>query len=370
MAKKNIFLNDVDIPEIVQDKAEEAFSTIIAERKSAMEKNKDKDWNSNEVRNIKWNRKMTKIVAAAAACAAIILTANVIVGKTGRSNMGDQEITAKTSNDSGIESADASLGASDTLTQETADGKDEGVLSAIDKMFTLHVKAAEADEEQNGEGQTGDEQSTQLLAGQPVPLLSSDKANSWVLGGDDVDGGSAVDYCISMPFTCVGDHIEKVTYSINNGAFQIVQPENETIIVDGQLYDGELNTGMIGGDYNEENGGLPSRPFEVALYRSFTLDYNRQSDEYTWINICNNRSVSKDVFDSIWGEGKSLEDMNNGMQQMLDNTVITCTVQYSDNTSQSVDINVNSRIMSCAEAGEEPKYEGEKSVYFTFELQE
>lgn len=336
MAKKNVFLYDVDIPEIVQDKAEEAFSTIIAERKSAMEKNKDKDWSANGVRNIKWNRKITKIMAAAAACAAIILTANVIVGKMGHGNMGDQAITDK---------------------------------AAIDKMFTLHVKAAEADGEQNGEGQPGDEQSTQLLAGQPVPLLSSNKANSWVLGGNDEDG-SVVDYCISMPFTCVGDHIEKVTYSINNGAFQIVQPENETIIVDGQLYEGELNTGMIGGDYNEENDGLSSRPFETVLYRSFTLDYNRQSDEYTWINICNNRSVSRDVFDSIWGEGKSLEDMNNGMQQMLDNTVITCTVQYSDNTSQSVDINVNSRIMSCVEAGEEPKYEGEKSVYFTFELQE
>lgn len=365
MAKKNIFLYDVDIPEIVQDKAEEAFSIIIAERKIVMETKKVKDGSTNGGRNIKQNRKITKIMAAAA-CAAIILTANVIVGRSGRSNMGDQEITGKTLNDPGIESADASLGESDISTQETVDGKGEGVLSAIDKMFTLHVRAAEADGEQNGEGQTGDEQSTQLVAGQPVPLLSSDKANSWVLGGDDC----VVDYCISMPFTCVGDHIEKVTYSINNGAFQIVQPENETIIIDGQLYEGELNTGMIGGDYNEENDGLPSRPFETVLYRSFTLDYNRQSDEYTWINICNNRSVSKDVYDAIWEEGRSLEEMNGGMQQVLDNTVITCTVQYSDNTSQSVDINVNSRVMSCVEAGEEPKYEGERSVYFAFELQE
>ena len=366
MAKKNIFIYDVDIPEIVQDKAEEAFSIIIAERKSFMETNKVKDGSTNGVRNIKRNRKITNIMAAAA-CAAIILTANVIVGRSGRSNMGDQEITGITSNDSGIESADASLGASDISTQETVDGKDEGVLSAIDKMFTLHVRAAEADGEQNGEGQTGDEQSTQLLAGQPVPLLSSDRAHSWVLGGNGLDA-SAVDYCISMPFTCVGDHIEKVTYSINNGAFQIVQPKNETIIVDGQLYVGTLNTGMIGGGYNED--GLPSRPLERVLYRSFTLDYNRQSDEYTWINICNNRPVSKDIYDAIWGEGRSLEEMNGGMQQVLDNTVITCTVQYSDNTSRSVDINVNSRVMSCVEAGDVPNYEGEMALYFTFELQE
>lgn len=260
------------------------------------------------------------------------------------------------------------LGSDDVEEQETAEKKETGAPSAFDKMFTLYVKAAETDGKQSGEGRKQDGQSTQLSVGKSVPLLNSDKADSWVLGGDDVNG-SVVDYCISMPFTCEEDHIEKITYSINNGAFQIVQPEDESIIVDGQLYEGELDTGSIGGDYDEENGGLPSRPFETVLYRSFTLDYNRQADEDTWINICNNRSVSKEVFDEIWGEGKSLEDMNHGIQQMLDNTVITCTVQYADHTSRAVTIKVGSKIMSCAEAGEESKYEGEESVYVTFELQ-
>lgn len=342
MAKKNIFLYDVDIPEVVQDKAEEAFLAIFAERESTMEKNKDKDWSTNGVKKRKRNGKLAKMMAAAAACAVIILTANVFVGRLERSNVGEQE---------------------------TGEERDTGALSAIDKMFTLYVKAAETGGKESGEGRTGDGQSTQLSVGKPVPLLSADKADSWVLGGDDEDG-SVVNYCISMPFTCVGDHIEKITYSINNGAFQIVQPENASIIVDGQLYEGELNTGSIGGDYDEENGGMPSKPFETVLYRSFTLDYNRQTDEDTWINICNNCPVSKEVFDAIWGEGNSQEDMNHGMQQMLGNTVVTCTVQYSDHTSQTVDIKVGSKIMSCAEVGMEPVYEGEESVYVTFELQE
>lgn len=356
MAKKNIFLYDVDIPEAVQDKAEEAFLRILAERESAMEKNSDK--------KRKQNRRLTKILAAAAACAVIVLTANVFTGSLGRGDVGEQETAEKNLSDSGAET-DMSAGGSDMAEQET----DTGAPSALDKMFTLYVKAAEADGKQSGEERTGDGQPTQLSVGKSVPLLSSDKANSWVLGGDDVNG-NVVDYCISMPFTCVGDHIEKITYSINNGAFQIVQPENASIIIDGQLYEGELNTGSIGGDYDEENGGLPSKPFETVLYRSVTLDYNRQTDEDTWINICNNRPVNKEVFDALWGEGKSLEDMNNGIQQMLDNTVITCTVQYSDQTSQTVTIKVGSKVMSCSEAGEEPKYEGEESVYFTFELQE
>lgn len=356
MAKKNIFLYDVDIPEVVQDKAEEAFSSILAERESAMEKNTDK--------KRKRNRKLAKMMAAAAACAVIVLTANAFTARLGFGDVEEQETAEENLSASGTET-DMSAGESDMAAQET----DTGAPSVFDKMFTLYVKAAETDGKQSGEERTQDGQSTQLSVGKSVPLLSSDKANSWVLGGDDVDG-SVVDYCISMPFTCVGEHIEKITYSINNGAFQIVQPEDESIIVDGQLYEGELNTGSIGGDYDEENGGLPSRPFETVLYRSFTLDYNRQTDEDTWINICNNRSVDKEVFDAIWGEGKSLEDMNRGIQQMLDNTVITCTVQYADHTSQAVTIKVDSKIMSCAEAGEEPKYEGEESVYVTFELQE
>lgn len=368
MAKKNVFLYDVDIPEVVLDKAEEAFSTIIAERKSKMEKNKDKNLSANEVKKIQRNRKLTKIMAAAAACAVIVLTANVFTEKLRRSDVGEQETTEKNLSASGTET-DTSAGVSDMAAKETGEEKDTGAPSAFDKMFTLYVKAAEAEGEQSGKGGTNEKQSVQLAVGKSVPLLSADKANSWVLGGDD-ENGNVVDYCISMPFTCVGDHIERITYSINNGAFQIVQPENESIIVDGQLYEGELSTGSIGGDYDEGNGGLPSRPFETVLYRSFTLDYNRQSNKDTWINICNNSPVSKDIFDAIWGEGKSLEDMNNGMQQMLDNTVITCTVQYADQTSQAVDIKVDSKIMSCVEAGEEPKYEGEKSVYITFELQE
>ena len=68
-----------------------------------------------------------------------------------------------------------------------------------------------------------------------------------------------------------------------------------------------------------------------------------------------------------------LESFNSGLQKLLDNTVITCTVWYTDNTSQSVDIKVGSRIMTYREAGEpEASVKGdpdEETVYITFELQ-
>ena len=163
-----------------------------------------------------------------------------------------------------------------------------------------------------------------------------------------------------------GEDIETVTYSINNGAFQIVQPENESerIIDDGKLYEGEMHTGLIGGDYSEENNGLPSRPYETVLYRSFTLDYERQSDEYTWINICNSCPYDEEIFNLIWGEKATLEDYSDAIDKLLDHTVITCTVHYADGTEQSADIRVGSRIIT------EDIGDGElgKAVVITYEL--
>ena len=234
----------------------------------------------------------------------------------------------------------------------------------IDKLFTLQVKAADSE----------DGKTIPLAEGNPIPVTMKDnKTGSWMFGADDVEG-SVVNYCINIPqIVCEGGQIDSITYSINNGAFQIVQPENgESLITDGQLYEGELNTGSIGGDYNEEREGLPSEPFETLFYQSFTLDYDRQSDEHTWINICNERPDSKEIVQLIWNEEGSEEKYSSGVQKMLDNTVITCTVNYQDGTSQSVDIKVDSHIMTRREAGQ-PLDEGidpeEKMTVITFELQ-
>ena len=63
------------------------------------------------------------------------------------------------------------------------------------------------------------------------------------------------------------------------------------------------------------------------------------------------------------------------MQKMLDQTTITCTVNYTDQTSQSVDIKVGSRLMTRREAGEpldpgmSPEELEEQTVVITFEQQ-
>ena len=325
MLKDNIFLEDVEVPEIVQQKADRAFFTIQAERSFLM----------NDM--VKKEKKVfSKRIALAAACMAVVVAAGALAGPV------------------------------KGVLERSKTGSEDPLLAAvdqIDKLFTLQVKAA-------GDG---DGQMVPLAEGDPIPVtINDEKTGSWVFGAD----GDIVDYCINIPqIVCEGDRIESITYSINNGAFQIVQPEGaESIVSEGQLYTGELNTGSIGGDYEdtENANGLPPRPYETLLYKSFTLNYDRQSDEDTWINICNERSDGEEIVQLIWNKEGSEEKYSSGVQKMLDHTVITCTVNYKDNTSQSADIKVDSHVMTRREAGE-PLDEGidpeEEMTVITFELQ-
>ena len=227
---------------------------------------------------------------------------------------------------------------------------------ATEETFTLEIMGAELEKDKP----------VQLVS--DSSMIAGKYAGDWMIEGTE---GSGVSYCINVPFICRGNNIKNVTYSINNGAFQIVQPTGKSIIADGQLYDGELNTGSIGGYDDESIDGTPvSVPaYETVLYRSFTLDYQKQSDEKTWINICNECPDNGELESLIFGY-TTLENKNLGMQKMLDHTVITCTVNYTDGTSKSADVLVNSCIMTCAEAGAEIKDDpNREEIFITFELQ-
>lgn len=396
MKKDNMFLEDVRLPEIVQRKADIAFLAIQTERSARMNKITENGQNmetetTNHIGNIPHSltehaqeigtgrasrtrktphglagKRTARRLIAAAACAAVLLVSGSMAGPLKsvlwRSDSGQKE----------------------PAPNGTEDNTALQAVEQIDRMFTLQVMAAGA-----GEGEA-----VPLKEGHPIPLITnSSKADSWVLCDDD--NGNTVNYCINIPqITCEGDDIQSITYSINRGAFQIVQPTaGESIILDGQAYDGELNTGSIGGHYeddeNAKEAGNPGStdsdirpedgpqedPYEFLLYHSFTVDYQKQSDENTWINFCNVLPDSSDISQLIWKEGATEEDQLQAMQKMLDQTTITCTVNYTDQTSQSVDIKVGSRLMTRREAGEpldpgmSPEELEEQTVVITFEQQ-
>ncbi|MCM1145859.1 MAG: hypothetical protein NC318_03615 [Blautia sp.] len=310
MGKDNVFLYDIDVPEVVLKKMDAAFLTIKEEGEHTMKRER--------------NNSKKSIYAIAAACVVLMLLSSIMV----KMMKNEDSLVAG----------------------EMVDSED---FSVTENTFTLKVMSSE------------------LEKNQPVQMISDGSvlpqkyAGSWVV--EEIEEGG-VAFCINVPFTCQGNGIESVTYSINQGAFQIVQPKGSSIIIDGQPYDGELNTGIIGGDDNLDTEEEASRTFETALYQSFTLDYQKQAAEDTWINICNvcpdNGELKTLIFQN------TLENTNTGYQKMLNHTVITCTVNYADGTSKSEDVLVGSCIMTCAEAGAEGKEDPDREeLFITFELQ-
>lgn len=332
MRDNAVFFKDVNVPEIVQKKADCAFSAIKAERNGMVNAMEEKKWK----RHAQQARRRMTARLAAAACAAVMIAAGALLYSYAKKNGTDQALFT--------------------------------AMDEIDKMFTLRVNAAEPE---NGSPAT-------LTGRQAVPIaIDNGKQSSWSFGADG-DESDTIDYCISIPtITCEGEGITSVTYSVNHGAFQIVQPENEdSIVIGGTPYDGESSGCSIGGDYDESREGRPSRPFETVFYQSFTLDYGRQSDELTWINLYNARPNSKEIIQLLWKEGRTEEEHNSAIQKMLDGTVITCTAHYEDGSSQSADIKVGSQLMTRKEAGEqlgpneqlESNALEEKTPVITFEL--
>lgn len=330
MEKKEIriFKSDLEVPDIVSKKADAAFARIKEERAKGMKK---------EERNQRFKKEQGKVkkyvrpVIAAAACAAIFAGVG-ICSRTGRGQEGP------------LPEAE-SVQKEGTAAAET--------VQAQGNWFSMTAYAKE------------------LEPGKAVPLADmGDSGRAFVLCGNEAGG---ISYCIGTDFLCRGENIDYFSYSINSGAFQVVQPVNpeDRIVLDGQVYDGEMNTGSIGGGFEEAAEEQPEL-YETALYRSFTLDYEKQSAENTWINICNEYPGQTEIEELIWGEGRTLEEESEGINRMLDGTVITCTAHYTDGTSQSVDIEVGCRVMTYEEAGE-PGGEGEipgdtEEVFIVFEV--
>lgn len=320
MENKNKILSDIEIPDVVQKKAEEAFMTI---KKGGADDMKQEEYIKQE-ENIKQGgdskqgkkmRPLMKFVAVAAACAVVITGAHI--------------------------------GENFYLNQKN--GEDSSDITAkLDDAFTLKVNAEE------------------LTEGQQLPIMGMGAQKSWVICGEE--DKQNINYCIGTLFTCEGDNIESITYSINKGAFQIIESPDESIVTDGVKYDGQMNTGMItaGSDWEEDTEEIH---YSENYYTSYTVAYDKQTYEKSSVNICNELASTAQEQEVVFGEEQSLEKLLEAYSRIVDGVVITCQVTYTDGTTSSRNIVVGSTIMTHEQAGEISETPDEKDAYFTYELQ-
>ena len=309
MGKKEriMFNGEIEIPETVQKKADLAFSQIKNERVKNMEQNISN--NQDFQKKAKRGKTVRRTCAAVAACAALVVAA----GSWYAGQPVDQKEIATQSGDEYIET--------------------------IPKLFMLTAKAAE----------TG--KRIEMTKGKPVAVTTED-ADSWVLGGNE-DGTWS--YCFNLPFQCEGENIDSVSYSINRGAFQVVELEGTSIIASGKEAEEPVNSGLIGGSDYE------AIPTTITYYTEYTLDYDRQESDATWINMVRDDIKFSDP-DLPQRENKSDEDVKKVFDELFGDAMITCTVHFTDGTSETIEIEPGVIVTTATKNGEEYR-----EVNLTFE---
>ena len=310
--KERTLLNgEIEIPETVQKKADLAFSRIKNERVVNMEQNISNNQDSQT--KAKKGKAIRRTCAAVAACAALVVAA-------------------------GSWHAGQPVEPSEIAAQ---DGEEH--TETIPKLFMLTAKAAEPGER------------IEMTKGEPV-AIATEAADSWVLGGNE-DGTWA--YCINLPFQCEGENIDSVSYSINRGAFQVVELEGTSIIVSGKEAAEPVDGGQIGGGYDEAKD--EAIPTTINYYTEYTLDYERQESDATWINMVRDDIKFSDL-DLLWRENKSDEDVEKVFDELFGDVMITCTVHFTDETSETIEVEPGVIVTTVMKNGDEYR-----DVILTFE---
>lgn len=311
---KNIFEEEIVVPEIVQLKTEEALTQI--KQKGTNDSMKEHDIIPMKPKSPK-KSKILKICVAVCACFALFISASHFnnVLNVGGKNIGSNSV------------------------QNT---ENSNIVENLTNMFTIQVYAADSPyASQDG-----------YVTLEPGKSVITGNQAGYVLCENE-EGN--VTYCVGTRFLCEGENIESITYEIENAAFQIVESEDSSIITSFEEYGTLLNTGSVGGGGVKEERPGEYEEYEyvttIGFYKLYTLDYDKQSDDETWINICN---VTDIPWESSLGNCDTMEEKANCMDDMMKDVRIICTVHYSDGTTDSGTIRVGGAVIT-PEMTEEPE---------------
>jgi len=201
---------------------------------------------------------------------------------------------------------------------------------------------------------------SELKAGAPVYVTNTgygDFHSYGITGGDN----GTLGYFVDTGFFVEGEDVQSVTYSINEGAFQVVEPADGSIIVSGTEYPGELNVPGFGG-IEDENGNFISK---TRYYTSFTVAGKAQTAADTWISVCGEKNS-----DYVYTFTESAEELAAFYQSLVGDVVITCTVEYTDGSTQTADIGLGARTATYGELGiaETAEWENYEDAFIVFEM--
>ena len=185
------------------------------------------------------------------------------------------------------------------------------------------------------------------------------------IGGGMSEGDKgAVGFDKEFQVTCSGDNIKEITYSIEGGVFNISYDKSDNIIIDGEKVDHPLNTTWtVCKDANES-----------AQYKSFTLDYNKQTAKKTYIAIANSSdNLPKAQFEKIKKLSRYMGEVAKKKEiydEFYKDISITCTVTYNDGATESKKIGVSAKICKVSEVIKDiPKEKDGDTIIAVYKLQ-
>lgn len=233
---------------------------------------------------------MKKIITAGiamAACAALIVTANI------------------------------------NTTQDNNPLKQVNVVKTINNTFALKANAAE------------------ITKDNKVPTNIGGTANldyAFTISESDNDGKTKETYFLGTGFACEGDNIDKITYHINKGAFLVSEKKGNSILTDYETYTGK-DLSILNISKDDMSDQQKQDPYDQMQVSSYTVDYDQQTSKHTNISICET-VMDKQVFQSIFDESISVEKRVEAVNQLMKDFEINCTVTFKDGSTETKSIGI------------------------------
>ena len=179
-----------------------------------------------------------------------------------------------------------------------------------------------------------------------VPLFVENES-SYSLGGSKDTG--CVKYGLIANFCCEGEGIQFVTYSINKGAFVVVESleQGGSLISSGEEYTGDCNFPSC---WNINSNKYSPESFTRKYYTKYTLDYDSQQSESFCVNICGD-VYDDDIYNKVFNFKNTPEQKAEAYTELMEGVEITCTVHYTNGTTESETVTIECQTMTVKELG-------------------